>query len=262
MKKTALILALILISSLFVTVYAADDGFKVYVSICDSEGKLALALEEIKVRDADGDGKITINDALYCAHEAKHPDGATAFKSEETQFGLSMTKLWGADQGSAFGYYLNDTMALSLKDEIKENDRILAFCYTDLESFSDTYSYFDKSHPITEENQSLSLTLSTISFDADFNLVSLPLENADVLINGEKTQYKTDKNGQFTITMDKAGEYKISAEKSDMTLISPISILTVEAPKKAPVTGDLGTVFFVIAVLSAATALTLKKNEK
>ena len=86
MKKTALILALILISSLFVTVYAADSVSKVYVSICDSEGKLALALEEITVRDADGDGKITASDARYVLRAAVGLEAADKEKLKRVDY--------------------------------------------------------------------------------------------------------------------------------------------------------------------------------
>ena len=39
--------------------------------------------------DTDGDGVMTIADVLYCAHEQKHPDGAAAFGTELTEYGMT-----------------------------------------------------------------------------------------------------------------------------------------------------------------------------
>ena len=46
---------------------AADASAKVYVTVAN--GGLELANSEVTVTDIDGDGALTINDALYAAHE-------------------------------------------------------------------------------------------------------------------------------------------------------------------------------------------------
>ena len=66
--------------ALSVPVFAANDT-AVFVTICDKDGKIALAQEKINVTDADGDGTLTITDALFCAHEAKY----TAARLRDTQ---------------------------------------------------------------------------------------------------------------------------------------------------------------------------------
>ena len=50
----------------------------VYVTVSDKDGNLALTQEKITVTDVDSDNKLTVNDALYCAHEAKYEGGAAA----------------------------------------------------------------------------------------------------------------------------------------------------------------------------------------
>ena len=55
-----------------------------------------LAMEKITVADNDGDGALTINDALYAAHEKAFTGGAAAgYASVQSDWGLSLSKLWG-----------------------------------------------------------------------------------------------------------------------------------------------------------------------
>ncbi|MBE6592335.1 MAG: DUF4198 domain-containing protein [Ruminococcaceae bacterium] len=265
MKKIITTLAaVIIITALTVTALAAPkEGTSLFVSICDEEGKLALALEEIMVTDSDNDGKLTVNDALFCAHQAKYPGGADAgYKTEMTQYGLSLTKLWGADQGNAFGYYLNDGSAMSLTDEVKENDRICAFAYTDLNTFSDKYSFFNVTKLTVKENESVEITLNALSYDADFNLVTLPVKDALITVDGIATKIETDSEGKASIKLDKAGKYLISATSAEETLVPPALILEIEKEElSAPVTADPSAIalFALLGSLLAARAL---KNEK
>ena len=56
---------------------AATD-VTVLVTIADANGDLVLAMEPVTVIDIDEDGLLTINDALYCAHEEAYEGGAAA----------------------------------------------------------------------------------------------------------------------------------------------------------------------------------------
>ena len=133
MKKLISITLTILIvfSALALNVFAAEDSISVYVTISDKDGNLALVQEKITVKDIDNDGALTINDALYCAHEAKYTGGAAAgYGSEKTQWGLSMTKLWGAENGGSYGYMLNNASATGLNNAVKDGDQVSAYVYT------------------------------------------------------------------------------------------------------------------------------------
>ena len=78
MKKTlSILLAALVLTITALPVFATDDA-EVYVSISDGDGNLVLAYEPITVSDADGDGTLSISDALYFAHEAKYEGGAEA----------------------------------------------------------------------------------------------------------------------------------------------------------------------------------------
>ena len=145
-KKLITVLALALILTAIGAnnrTLAEDLSAKVLVSIAN--GTLVLAAEEITVTDVDNDGALTINDALYAAHEAKFDGGAAAgYGSASTEYGLSMTKLWGVENGGSYGYMVNNASAWSLADPVKTGDHVYAFVYTDTTGFSDSYSYFDK----------------------------------------------------------------------------------------------------------------------
>ena len=95
----------ILLGMCGITAFAAETPqAEVYVTIADGSGQLVLAQEAISVTDTDNDGVLTINDALYAAHEAKYDGGAAAgYASSVGQYGLAMDKLWGTENGGSYG---------------------------------------------------------------------------------------------------------------------------------------------------------------
>ena len=146
-KITSLIMALVLVLTLtaaLFTVAASADGVTVYVTV--SNGTLMLTSRAVSVTDVDGDGALTINDALVLAHDAAYEGGSAAgYASATGTYGLAITKLWGVENGGSYGYYVNDKSAMGLTDKVSDGDRINAFVYTDTVGFSDVYCYFDNS---------------------------------------------------------------------------------------------------------------------
>lgn len=200
------------------------ESVSVYVTIADA-GELVVACEPVEAEDIDGDGIVSISDALYCAHEAFYDGGAAAgYAAEETEYGLSLTKLWGVENGGSYGYYVNNASAWSLADAVAKNDHVYAFGYADLEGWSDTFAYFDS----YEAQNEAELTLYYTAFDADWNPVETPLANAVITIDGEETRSVTDENGKITVSVSEAGRHIVSATVEDMTITPPVCILTVE----------------------------------
>lgn len=241
MKKllTVTLTLIMLISSIAFTALAETNTLSadVYVTISDKDGKLVLIQEKIQVTDTDNDGSLTINDALYAAHESKYNGGAAAgYESSLTQYGLSLDKLWGTANGGSYGYGINNKSALSLSDPVKNGDYINAYVYTDLTSWSDTYCYFDLYTVNTFAGKEISLTLTANSFDAQFNPIVVPVENATITLNGEKTEFKTDKDGKATITITSKGDYIISAVSDTQTLVPPAckAVVTEEIKENTP----------------------------
>ena len=199
------------------------------VTVSIINGTPVLAAETVTVTDTDGDGKLTINDALYCAHEKAYQGGAEAgYASEESQFGRSLVKLWG-DTSGAFGYYVNDASPLSLLDEITDHARITAFIYQDTVSWTDSYSYFDKLTATVKAGESVTLNLSYLYTDYATWETSVKLgEGAKITVNGTETDITVDMNGNATVKLNEAGTYLISAT-SDLNLVAPICVVNVEA---------------------------------
>ena len=219
MKKIfALMLAALMLLSL-TPVLAEETAPVVYVTIAN--GSVVLPCQAVELTDADEDGALTIADALYLAHEAAFEGGAEAgFACENTEYGLSMTKLWGVDNGGAFGYYVNDAMAMSLADPLKDGDYVNAYVYTDTAAYSDMYCFFDLK---TAAEGDVALTLSGVSFDENYAPVVNPVAGAVITVNGEKTDAVTDENGQATVTV-KAGDV-ISAVSDTATLVPPCCVV-------------------------------------
>lgn len=253
---------LIIFGTFALTAFAENDSVSVWVTISDKDGKLALIQEKISVTDVDSDGALTINDALYCAHEAKYEGGAEAgYKSEESQWGLSLMKLWGAENGGSYGYMLNNTSATGLTNTVNDGDYLNAYVYTDLTAWSDTFCYFDAYTKSANTGDDITLTLSCVGYDASWNTVVLPVTDATITVNGEETEYKTDENGKVTLNMKDAGSFVISAKSSSQTLVPPAVKVTV-SDSKSPVTGD-NTVVYLISLMAVipAAVLVIKKKK-
>lgn len=228
-KLLALILALALLpcAALAEATTDAPAQAEVYVSITDGEGALVLACLPVIVTDADGDGALTIHDALAAAHAAHHPEGAEAFSTAKTEFGLSMVKLWGVDNGGSYGYCLNDASAWSLADPVKDGDHVKAYAYTDLIAWSDTYCYFDAPMMTAAAGEEIPLTLSAAGYDEMWNPVTLPVEGADITVNGKAADVITDAQGRAVLTFAEPGVYVVSAVSQHQTLVAPVCVITV-----------------------------------
>ncbi len=249
-------------------VYAALEKVNVYVTIADANGKLVLVQEEISVTDVDNDGKITINDALYVAHEAKYEGGAAAgYESAVSAYGISLNKLWGTANGGSYGYCINNASAMSMSDTIKEGDYINAYVYTDITTWSDTYCYFDVYASKQGVGKEFTLMLSAAGYDSGWNPVTLPVEGATVTVDGLATKYKTDKDGKVTVKFDKEGTFIVSATKETQTLVPPVCVVTVEKENakedsreetqesSAPNTGDKNNVLLLLGIMMFSGAI-------
>lgn len=222
-----------------------------YVTISDDKGDLVLVQKEVELSDADGDGAVTISDVLYNAHEQFFDGGAEAgFASADGDYGLMLTKLWGIENGGSYGYYVNNTAAMGLSDPVNDGDFVNAFVYTDTTNFSDTYCYFDE-NTIDSDTGDVTLTLSAATFDVNWSPITVPVAGATITINGKKSDYVTDENGEVTVKFSGDGEFVISAVSDDQTLVPPVCIATVaisednvdetveETEDTAPATGNV-----------------------
>ncbi len=231
MKKTIAILisVLLLAATLSSFVFAENEPVKAFVTISNGKGEIVVAYAEVEVTDADNDGQITVYDALFAAHEKHYQGGADAgFAAVNSEYGLSISKLWGEENGVSYGYFLNDTACMSLADPVKTGDSLYAYVYTDLTAWSDTYSYFDLSTKQGKVGESFTLTLSCSGYDANWSPVVLPVSGAVITVDGKETEIVTDEEGKATLTIEE-GTHQISARSDTMTLVPPLC-LTVSDP--------------------------------
>ena len=212
-------------------VFAAEKSVKIYATISDENGEIAVKQKSVMVTDVDEDGAFTIYDALYCTHEKYYKGGAEAgFAAENSDWGLSLTKLWGAENGGSYGYYLNDQYVMTgLSEPVKEGDFVSAFVYTDLTTWSDAFTYFNKRVYGLNKGKSLKLELSYYALDyTTYDLTATPLSNARILVNGEPTEAITNANGVTYINFEKSGSYFISATHPGMTIVAPSAVVFVK----------------------------------
>ena len=224
MKKiTAVLLSMVLVLGMFgVSAFAAGDSTQVYVTIALGDGTLAIAQEAVAVTDIDLDNKITINDALYCAHSAFYPDGASGYATEATQWGIGIKKLWNVVNGGSYGYYVNDISAFSMTDTVAEGDYVNAFVYKDAQGFSDSYSYFNVQTVDATAFESFDITLYRLAFDADWNTVETPVAGAVITLDGRTTSFVTNADGKATITLTEKGTHVISADSDSVVIVAPV----------------------------------------
>ena len=123
--SSALTVLIMLAAVCVFTVSASEAKTDVYVTV--TNGSPVLIREKVSVTDADGDGRLTVNDALILAHDAKYEGGSAAgYGSSKSEWGLSMTKLWGVENGGSYGYFVNNAPSDSLADEVKNGDSVAA----------------------------------------------------------------------------------------------------------------------------------------
>ncbi len=213
---------LMIMGCMSITSFADDASATVYVSIAN-KGQLVAAQTEVTVTDIDGDNALTVNDALYAAHEAVYSGGAKNGYSYYTHkdYGLSLGKLWGDTSGN-FGYYINNSSCWSLADGVKNGDYLNAFVYSDSKNYSDKYCFFNSYTVNADSGSDIGLTLSSAGYDANWNPVTLPVANAEITVDGVKTGVKTDANGKATIQISGAGKHIISAVSASETLVPPV----------------------------------------
>lgn len=218
------VLALCL-SCMAVTVFADDAApadVNVYVSICNA-GQLEVAYEAVSVTDLDSDGAITIADALAAAHNSFYEGGAEAgFASSMTEYGLSLTKLWGVENGGSYGYYVNNASAWSLADPVAEGDYVYAYSYQDLETWSDAFTYFEAATAVAGLDAPLTVTLSKVGFDENWAPVALPVEGAVIYVDGEATTAVTDAEGKAQVSFEALGSYTITAKSEAEVITCPV----------------------------------------
>lgn len=213
---------LMILGGMSVTAFAIEESATVYVSVAN-KGTLVATQVKTKVTDIDGDGVLTVNDALYALHENVYAGGANAGYGYYTHkdYGLSLSKLWGDTSGN-FGYFLNNNSCWSLADKVKSGDYLNAFIYSDGKFYSDSYTFFDSYTVSASSGSEISLVLTATGYDESYNTITFPLSGAEITVDGASTGVKTDENGKAVIKIEDSGSHVISAVTSSKVIVPPV----------------------------------------
>lgn len=207
-----------------------EESLRVYASIADGDDKTVLACQEILLRDADGDGALTVLDALLAAHDARFDGGAAAgFASEQTENGRIATMLWGR-QECGFGIYVNHLPVGDLLAPLQDGDALYAFACEDPSEVQ--YCHFDVSRATVGGEETLTLTLTELAPDGE----KQPVSDAVIQIDGKDTAFRTDGGGKVTLQFDGSGSCIVSARKDGVALVPPVCAVSVS--EEEPFAGD------------------------
>ena len=221
-------------------------------------GKAAVELP-VTVKDADADGILTFHDALVALHEAYRVDGYTL------QRGVTVTKLWGVET-YATSFFKNGeelTKMVAYKTStVEDNDQLYAVVMTDKTDRADCFTWFDRTEVTVKAGESFKLTLTGKSGDyAKSGAASIPVGTWEDGVFTALENAKTDKDGNVTLSFDRAGIYLVTAkgvlpgerwddelewsDDIDCPTIAPYCVVTVEEAAK-PGAADSATVYFTL----------------
>lgn len=237
MKKNlfrAFCLVLVLTFVLGVLPAMAAGDITVYVSVSD-QGALALTKDgtpaahlELKVPEGS-----TLADAIAAAHAAYCPDGAAGWELVPSDWGMSMTKIWGQTDGVGM-FYVNGEMAMLDAASIPaaDGDCVDLFTFSDLTYWSDCYSSFDLHGANAAMGEKITLTLRNAGYDENWNSVTAPLPGAVVKLADGTVLGTTDGDGKAVVSFSAPGTYVITASCEDLLISAPSCVVTVSADCK------------------------------
>lgn len=220
-----------------------------------ADGKAAIGLP-VTVTDRNSDGILTYDEALVALHETYCPGGY------EISEGF-VEKLWNVTTTPVGSYYFlknNVDPHKGVADKsnvVAQGDKLYCCVFTDEENWSDAVCYFTQTEVAAQAGKAFTLNLQGGSSMAvgGYNPGNLAGAQVGIWKDGKFTAIDgavTDKNGNVSLTLNKAGTYIISASGEVQTQIANHAggnsneIITVNAPLTAPycvvtVTGSVVT---------------------
>ena len=220
-------------------VLAADD-ITVYVSVSEqgvlAETKDGAPAAQLEVAVPAGS---TLEDAIIAAHEAYCPDGAEGWETAESDWGLSMAKIWGKTDGVG-AWYLNGVMPMDQSWNITATDGDYVDLILYREDWSDSYAAFDQRAAEAATGEAITLALTHDVFDENFVASPEALAGAAVKLADGTELGVTDEEGKIALTFDEVGTYLVTAEDPDLAITAPVCVITVaEAAAPAPAAEDI-----------------------
>lgn len=218
---------------------AADATVHMTISVAgvlaDAKDGTAMAQRDVTVKDLNSDGILTYDEALSAAHDEYYEGGAAAgYASADSQYGLSLTKLWG-DTSGYFGYWDNDRSCNNLSDEVKADDYLTAFVYKDQSAWSDSYTRFVQKEYQATVGKAVTVSVEKASYDENYNTVFAAYDDAG--LTAYDSEYKPLAADAYSVdgsnvTFNQAGTYYLATAGTDsVNLVPAVAKVTVEAWK-------------------------------
>ena len=219
MKKiVSSIIVIVMLLSLVGMFASCQSGPSAHVTVYD--GKNVVVADE---KVAIAEGKTDDLNSVFKAISEKH---GKKYETATGDYGAYITCFWDVENGGAYGYYVNDQMSMGLTDKVKDGDHVYVFVYSDATYYSDAYSFFSEYELTVKKGENVTLTLSYIGFDENWNPVAMPLAGATITLDGVMVGSTTGEDGKITFKATKSGV--ISATSDRVTIIPPVCILTVK----------------------------------
>ncbi len=210
----------------------------------DKDGDAAVEMD-VRAIDYNGDDKITVDEALLCAHEQYFEDGADGYATVPNTppyEGVMVTKLWGVDTRNTL-FYVDGVSVYPSVDavEVEEDQSIYASVNKDNEYYSDYYTRFTQRYYEGCRAQKFKFTLEGQPGMAGGEMK--PLEGIQLGFWNKEDGFTpidgavTDKNGEVTVTIPEEGEYLVTAQgtvKDEVTDWGTGQTIEYDCPMMAP----------------------------
>ena len=219
------------------TTPAADATVHMTIGIAgvlaEAEDGSVMADRDVTVKDLDGNGILTYDEALTAAHNAYFAGGAEAgYASADSEYGLMLTKLWGNSTGSC-GYWQNDNANNSLNDPVNAGDYLTAFVYKNASlTDGDAYNRFGKKEYETTVDQALSVSVDKASYNAQYQIEFTAFEGAALSAYDSSFQKLATEDytiDGYNVTFHKAGNYYLATGGTEnVNLVPAVTKVTVQ----------------------------------
>ncbi|MDD6483644.1 MAG: S-layer homology domain-containing protein [Clostridiales bacterium] len=259
----SLILSLAVILGMTQIPVIADTEAMVYFTVSNKgilaadRDENAAANLEVTVKDLNGDGKLTYDEALVAAHdEYNSKDG---YSAQINPGYTSVTKLWGVDTYNTLFFINNEGINNVAVDTVSQGDRLTASVNKDDEYYADWYTFFDSDFITVRAGEEFELTLKghlgMAYTDEEKADIALPDVEIGTWENGSFAALdgkKTDADGKAALSFDSPGTYYVTASGTvesevfdwateqtvthDCPIIAPVCVVTVENAQEAPET--------------------------
>ena len=217
----AFLMILVMLSGIACTNVLAEDS-EVYVNVTVSnkgviekaaDGSI-MANRTVLVEDLNNDEIYTVGEALAAAHKTYNKENGY-YDSQGY-----VTKLWEVETSGTLFFVNNKGLPNGVgTDTVENGDSIVASIIEDTVSYSDYFSYFDKTEEEACKSDEITLALKGF-YGMSYPPDSVEPESLSDISVGlwedgvfkEIDNAKTDENGEVTLSFDEIGTYYITAQ--------------------------------------------------